>query len=254
VIFMMTRNSLATSKFFAFEPGFDGGAQAPLSFWLMNAGVFLPLVVAGLALRIDRRRALVALPFVILFLAANLFRLSPWMWDNIKFLAPAHAGLAPFAALALGALWQRHRALRPIGALLFLVAIASGALDTQRVAGTAVFGIFGPQDLEFASRVREATPANTVILTGGTHNHPVLLSGRRQFIGYEGHLWSQGLEYGARKAAADAFFAGSVGPAPGLAVGALALTPAETSKLRDPRVVEGLPTIVDSPYRLVRLR
>lgn len=254
VIFMMTRNSLATSKFFAFEPGFDGGAQAPLRFWLMNAGVFLPLVAAGLALRAGRRRAVVAVPFVALFVAANLFRLSPWMWDNIKFLAPAHAGLAPFAALALGALWEFRRALRPVAVLLFVAAVVSGALDASRVAGSGVFGIFSLQDIEFGSRVREATPASAVILTGGTHNHPVLLSGRRQFIGYEGHLWSQGLEYGRRKAAADAFFAGAPGPAPDVAVDALALTPAETAKLRDPRRLEGLPTIVDSPYRLVRLR
>ena len=254
VVFMMTRNSLATSKFFAFEPGFDGGAASPMRFWLMNAGVFLPLVLAGLALPSARRKRLVAIPFVTLFVAANLFRLSPWMWDNIKFLAPAHAGLAPFAALFLSALWKRHALLRPVAAVLFVAAIASGALDVQRIAGNAAYGIFAAPDLEFAQRIREATPASTVILTGGTHNHPVLLSGRRQFIGYEGHLWSQGLEYGARKAAADAFFAGAPGPATGVSMDALALTPVETAKFADPRVLEGLSTIVDSPYRLVRLR
>lgn len=254
VLFMMTRNSLATSKFFAFEPGFDGGAASPVRFWLMNAGLFLPLVLAGLALPSARRKRLVAIPFVTLFVAGNLFRLSPWMWDNIKFLAPGHAGLAPFAAIALGALWKRHTLLRPVAALLFVATIASGALDVQRIAGNAAYGIFAAPDLEFAERIRETTPASAVILTGGTHNHPVLLSGRRQFIGYEGHLWSQGLEYGGRKAAADAFFAGAPAQTADIAINALALTPVETSKLRDPRVLEGLSTIVDSPYRLVRLR
>ena len=51
-------------------------------------------------------RASLAAPFAALFILANLFRLSPWIWDNMKFLAPAHAGLAPFAAIALARAWR----------------------------------------------------------------------------------------------------------------------------------------------------
>lgn len=259
VLFMATHNSLSAGNFFAWQPGFDGGAPNPAGYWLMNAGLFLPLVIVGLA---SARRAGVlafpAVPFAVLFVLANLFRLSPWIWDNMKFLAPAHAGLAAFGALALGRAWDRGRAGRAAAVLLLIGTTLSGALDVSKVlfAG-GEFGIFDRDDFVFAAKVREATATDVIILTAPTHNHPVLLSGRREFLGYEGHLWSQGLDYAARKPVAEAVFRGALAAAASpypLRIDAIAVTPAERSLLLDPGVFAALPSLVDSPYRLLKAR
>ncbi len=258
ILFMATRNSLSTASFFAWQPGFDGGAAQPVRYWLMNAGLLLPLVLFGIARAAPSSLRLFALPFASLFILANLFRLSPWIWDNMKFLAPAHAGLAPFAALALGFLWKDGRFGRAIAVVAFVVTSLSGALDISKVAmAGGVYEIFNRNDLAFAAKVREATPSTTTILTASTHNHAVLLSGRRVFLGYEGHLWSQGLEYIARKPVAEAGFRGAGAGSPGSrlpAIDAIAITPAELPLIPDPSLLQGLPSLVESPYRLVRVR
>jgi hypothetical protein len=259
ILFMASRNSLSTEKFLSYEPGFDGGAAQPIRYWAMNGGLFFPLAALGIA-RASRAsvRACLAAPFAALFFLANLFRLSPWIWDNMKFMAPAHAGLAPFAALALGLAWKRGRTGKAVAGAGFVVATLSGALDVSKVAlSGGGFQIFDRTDLVFAEKVRQATEPGATILTAPTHNHPVLLSGRRVFLGYEGHLWSQGLSYAARKPVADALFRGEP-PPPGagalVPVDAIASTPAEAPLIRDPRVLEGLPSLVESPYRLFRVR
>lgn len=258
ILFMATRNSLSTGRFFEWQPGFDGGAAQPIRYWLLNAGLFLPLALFGIARAAPSPSRVFALPFAALFVLANLFRLSPWIWDNMKFLAPAHAGLAPFAALALGFLWKDGRFGRIIAALAFAAASLSGALDITKVMMSGgVYGIFDRTDLEFATRVRQATPPTATILTAPTHNHPVLLSGRRVFLGYEGHLWSQGLDYLARKPVADAVFRGVQAGSPGTpmpAIDAIALTPAELPLIPDRSRLQGLPSLVESPYRLLKAR
>ena len=259
ILFMATRNSLSTASFFAWQPGFDGGADHPFRYWLMNAGLFLPLVVAGIAAaRGAAVRASFAAPFLALFVAANLFRLSPWIWDNMKFLAPAHAGLAPFAALALAHAWERGWTGRAAATAAFVVATLSGALDVSKVAAAGgAFAIFENADFEFADKVRATTDPSATILTAGNHNHPVLLSGRREFLGYEGHLWSQGLDFAKRKPVAEAMFKGAIQPtgtAGFIRIDAIAITPAERALIGDGAPLQALPSIVDSPYRLLQVR
>lgn len=257
IVFMLTHNSLSAGQFLEWQPGFDGGADHPLRYWFMNAGLFLPLVVVGIARTASTVRFL-GVPFAALFLLANLFRLSPWIWDNMKFLAPAHAGLAPFAAMALAILWKRHRMGKALAVACFAGATLSGALDISKVLARGEFGLFDRTGLTFAENIRAATAPTTTILTAPTHNHPALLSGRRLFLGYEGHLWSQGLDYAGRKPVADAVFQGRPRAAPEetalIRIDAVALTPAEQPLIPDPRTFEGLPSLVDSPYRLLKVR
>jgi hypothetical protein len=258
ILFMGARNSLVAGSFLAWKPGFDGGASDPLGYWLMNAGLFLPLVVAGLAsVRGSFARLTFAAPFVALFALANLLRLSPWIWDNMKFLAPAHAGLAPFAALALAGAFRKGRAGKAAALALFTVTILSGVLDVSKVAfAGGAFGIFENADLVFAEKVRTSTAPGDTILTAPAHNHSVLLSGRREFLGYEGHLWSQGLSYEARKGLAESMLRGEPQPRDAglIRVDAIAFTPAERAHGFDARPLAAFPSIVDSPYRLLRVR
>jgi hypothetical protein len=104
--------------------------------------------------------------------------------------------------------------------------------------------------------VRADTAPEDTILTAPIHNHPVLLSGRREFLGYEGHLWSQGLNFAARKEVAAAVFRGERQPddRSGPRIDVIAITPAERALMTNPAAFAGFPSIVDSPYRLLRVR
>ena len=257
VVYMAAHNSLTTGTFFAWQPGFDGGAAQPIRFWLMNAGLFLPLAALGFIRGATPSTRRFALPFAALFLLANLFRLSPWIWDNMKFLAPAHAGLAPFAALALAWIWKHGRIAQAVAVLAFTLSTLSGALDISKVAFAGNENtIFERTDFVFAEKVRAATSPSATILTAPTHNHPVLLSGRRVFLGYEGHLWSQGLDYKGRKAITEAMFRGEallLDESP-IRIDAISITTAEIPLMPNPSALEGLPSLVDSPYRLLKVR
>ena len=101
-------------SFLAWSIGWDHGSQHPVVFWLKNTGVLIPLILAGwLAGTVDRVRSRrlrrYYLPFLFCFVVPNLFRLAPWIWDNIKVLIYWFIGSVPLAALALGRLARLGR-------------------------------------------------------------------------------------------------------------------------------------------------
>ena len=42
------------------------------------------------------------------------------------------------------------------------------------------------------------TPPRATILHAPIHNTPIFLTGRRSLMGYAGHIWTHGLDFGAR--------------------------------------------------------
>jgi len=229
--FWATRNAAAKAgTFFEVSPGWDHGvppevvralalpkfAAAVLKFWWLNAGLFIPLWLAALAwlsYRRNWRLVMFNLPFAALFLASNLFKLSPWIWDNIKFLFVWYLGSVPLVAwllsrlpqLVLERLSQPGLAVRAachavlIGPLLVLLTL-SGGLDVWRIlAHTNLHLEFDPAAREFAGAVARSIPPRSRMLTAGTYNNPVELTGRRLVMGYGGHLWSHGVDYSRRE-------------------------------------------------------
>jgi uncharacterized membrane protein len=59
--------------------------------------------------------------------------------------------------------------------------------------------LFGQEELEVASILREKIPPRSVILHAPIHNSVVALSGRQSVMGYPGHLWTHGIEYKQRE-------------------------------------------------------
>jgi hypothetical protein len=203
VVWLARGASVQTRNFLAWQVGWDRGQQNPLWFWLLNAGLFLPLL--GLALLLGRR--LVPLqairfsaPFLLWFLIPNLFRLSPWIWDNVKFLIYWYLASIPLVALLLARLaglgWPGRLAAAALAAGLML----SGGLDVWRVVSGAIdYPIFDRDSLAAADAIAGATPPQALVLRAPTFNSPVLLSGRRSLLGYPGHIWSQGVDGGRRE-------------------------------------------------------
>lgn len=204
------------SAFFGLELGWDHGAHPLPWFWLANTGAFIPAFVAALLWRGDRplvprRLLLYALPFVVWFIVPNVLRLAPWLWDNIKVLVYWWLGGVPIVALLLARLWSDRTGPRIAAVALAVVLMAAGALDVARATVGPSYQEFDRDGMALASLIREETPPNAVILTAPAYNTPVFLTGRRVFMGYVGHLWSNGLPYGDRERDVRTIYAGEAG-------------------------------------------
>jgi hypothetical protein len=214
VLWSASGSALQTRSFFGWHLGWDRGETHPVWFWLYNTGLFLPLLLVALA---AHRRLLppglfrYVLPFACCFLVPNLARLSPWIWDNVKFLFYWWVGSAPLVALVLARLARASRPAAAAAAVLLLGLILSGSLDVWRVAsGHRAHLIFDPEAIAFGRAIAETTPPGAVIAAVPAYDTPVLLSGRPALLGYTGHIWSQGLDAGEREQHLNNFYASAI--------------------------------------------
>jgi hypothetical protein len=194
----------------AWQIGWDRGGRNPLWFWFTNTGLLLPLL--AVALWRARRSPLARFhaPFLLLFAAANLLRLSPWIWDNIKFLFFWHLAALPLVAGLLAALWRRGGIRRMAACALTVSLVLSGGLDLWRVVSRQLeVPEFDGEARALAEGPLAATPPRALILHAPTYNSPVYLAGRRSLLGYPGHIWSQGLDAGSREDEIRRIYAGA---------------------------------------------
>lgn len=209
----LTRGSATRAgDFLAWQPGWESAGSNPLVFWLWNAGPFLPLLLWACLKTAPFPLARFHLPFWGLFLVPNLLRLSPWIWDNIKFLFFWLLASAPLVALVLARLLRRPGAARAAGAALLLSLTLSGGLDVWRAVSRQIrLPVFDGRATDLGAALARAMPPGSVVLRAPTHDSPALLSGRPSVLGYVGHIWSQGLDAGTREQDIERAYGG--GPA-----------------------------------------
>ncbi len=185
--------------------------------WLKNWGLTPMLAVIGSGYWIFRRqtgrrsRAVWIAPFWILFLALNLILFQPFSWDNTKLLVWTSLGFSGLAAYGLNHWWLRWK--KPtVGflslifkqlklasiSLIFLVVIASGAIDAYWDLRVDLHNyiMYSEEEWELASWVRDNTQADSIWLTGDQHNHWLFnLTGRQTILAYRGWVWTHGYDY-----------------------------------------------------------
>jgi hypothetical protein len=145
----------------------------------------------------------------VFFVVPNLLRLSPWIWDNVKFLFFWYLASVPLVAWLLARLGRASRAGLAASFVLTAALVFAGALDVFRVASRQVeLRVFDAEGVAFAATALRQTPPRALVLHSPTYDSPVLLSGRRSLLGYPGHIWSQGLDAGARQADIERIYAG----------------------------------------------
>ncbi len=192
------KNELFKVKLF-----WEAGDTNPVLFWGANAGLFiLILVICLFANRLaTARQVRFYLPFVLWFIVPNVIKLAPWDWDNIKVLVYWSLASCIFVALPLALLFaHRFKVLKLVGAVLLAVLILSGAIDVVRALSPVEnVTLFGKAELEVAELIRQKTPPRAVILHAPIHNSVVALTGRQSVMGYPGHLWTHGINYGQRE-------------------------------------------------------
>jgi hypothetical protein len=201
------------NKLFEWHLWWETGDQnSPLIFWLVNAGVFIVLLLTVLFVKrlstAQQRRF--SLPFLIWFILPNVVLLAPWPWDNIKVLIYWALASVPFVAYAVANLYQQTGpAPRILAVIAFILLTLSGGLDVLRAASPAEnVGLYSQADLSAAEAIRQITPPRARILHAPIHNNVVTLTGRQSLMGYPGHLWTHGIDYGTRETEVQTIYKG----------------------------------------------
>jgi len=228
LIWTMSGTATETSKFFGWHFGWDKGDANVLWFWLKNTGILIPVIIAGAYLIYFTKGRLTIVqsksgdqaikvkdlllfyvPFIFLFVVSNVAKFAPWEWDNIKVLIYWFTGSLPLVAYAIAWAWQENRIWKVFAGIGFTVLILSGMLDVWRTAsGQNKIKVFDIDAIRIAAQIKAKTPADALFLNAPTYNSAVVLSGRRSFMRYIGHLSSHGIDYLPREENLKRIYAG----------------------------------------------
>lgn len=184
-------------------------------FWLKNTGLFIPLLIGALLWKqkeylVSRKLLVFYLPFTLCFIVPNIIKFAPWIWDNVKILFYWWIVSAPIVALALARLWESNKWNRILAATLFVVLTLAGGLDVfPLLTGQGEYQEFDREGVNFAEMVKQRTPPRATVLHAPIHNTPIFLTGRRSLMGYPGHIWTHGLDFGQRDAEIRRIYAGA---------------------------------------------
>lgn len=208
-------SAVKTGAFIGWEFGWGHGDESIIWFWLKNTGAFIPLLIAALLWKTDRylisRKLLFFyLPFTLCFIIPNMFKLAPWIWDNVKILFYWWIASAPLVALLLARLWAGTIAHRVLAAVLLVMLTLAGGLDVfALLTRQGEYQEFDRDGVSFAEMVKQQTPPRATILHAPIHNTPIFLTGRRSVMGYPGHIWTHGIDSGPREAEIKKIYAGA---------------------------------------------
>ena len=176
-------------------------------FWLWNFGIFIPLLLVLIVLCLWRARrsneqfnfrsepalAFIA-PAAVIFLFACLIKTAPWEWDNIKLIIWAYLIVLPFLWSDLVARWPAPLRL---GVCLALFTSGFVSLFGGLAENRTGHKIADRAELDAVGWAVQRLPVEARFAAFPTYNHPLLLQGRKVVLGYPGHLWTQGFDYGA---------------------------------------------------------
>jgi hypothetical protein len=133
------------------------------------------------------------IPAVALFLFSCFVKTAPWEWDNIKLIIWAYLIVLPFVWSELISRWRF-----PIRAVVCILLFASGfvTLFGGLAAGKGGFGLADRTELDAVGIAVKQISPEARFAAFPTFNHPLLLQGRKVVMGYPGHVWTQGFNYG----------------------------------------------------------
>ncbi|MGE5212588.1 MAG: hypothetical protein ACM3NN_02720 [Nitrospirota bacterium] len=183
------------------------GVIAPFfQFWLPNFGLWVPLALGLVGLCIwriwkgkwrwgDRPPADIAfvMAAVVIFAFGYFVQTAPWDWDNLKLMVWGYFLILPFLWSDIIGRWAF-----PERAATCLLLFGSGfvTLLGGLTAGHPGFGLIERARLDHIGTALRPLPMEARFATYPTYNHPVLLQGRKVVLGYPGHLWTEGFDYG----------------------------------------------------------
>jgi hypothetical protein len=190
-----------TPPAFSFYPGYlinnDLNFYSFFHYWFYNLGLHLILIPIGFLIASKNIRK-IFISFFSLFVIANLFRFSPEIAANHKFINYFMIIGAMFSSYVLVTIWRKKDILKPVVLVAVFFLVISGVID--------FFPIFNDSRLALADYpanadikwVKENTPGNAVFLNTDYLYTPASLAGRKIFLGWPYFSWSQGYDTNQR--------------------------------------------------------
>jgi hypothetical protein len=183
------------------------GVIAPFfQFWLPNFGLWVPLALGLVGLcgwRIwkgqwrwgDRPPADIAfvVAAVAIFAFGYFIQTAPWDWDNLKLMVWGYFLILPFLWSDILSRWAFPER---VATCLLLFGSGFVTLLGGLSVGHPGFGLIERAKLDHIGTALRPLPVDARFATWPTFNHPVLLQGRKVVMGYPGHLWTEGFDYG----------------------------------------------------------
>jgi hypothetical protein len=183
------------------------GVIAPFfQFWLTNFGLWILLAMGLVGLigwRIWKRGwrwgnkppadIAFVLPAIAIFAVGYFLKTAPWEWDNLKLMVWGYFLILPFLWSDIIGRWAF-----PERAAMCVALFGSGFITLLGglTAGHPGFGLIERARLDNIGAKLRPLPLEARFATYPTFNHPVLLQGRKAVLGYPGHLWTEGFDYG----------------------------------------------------------
>jgi hypothetical protein len=204
--FRLGPKDFGLSTSFGLQQTWNGVIAPFFQFWLPNFGLWVPLALGLVGLcgwRIwkgkwrwgDRPPADIAfvLAAVVIFTFGYFVKTAPWEWDNLKLMVWGYFLILPFLWSDIIGRWAF-----PERAATCLLLFGSGfvTLLGGLSAGHPGFGFIERARLDHIGTALQPLPVEARFATYPTYNHPVLLQGRKVVLGYPGHLWTEGFDYG----------------------------------------------------------
>jgi hypothetical protein len=204
--FRLGPKDFGLSTSFGLQQTWNGVIAPFFQFWLPNFGLWVPLALGLVGLcgwRIwkgkwrwgDRPVADIAfvLAAVVIFAFGYFVQTAPWEWDNLKLMVWGYFLILPFLWSDIIGRWAF-----PERAATCLLLFGSGfvTLLGGLSAGHPGFGFIERARLDHIGTALRPLPVEARFATYPTYNHPILLQGRKVVLGYPGHLWTEGFDYG----------------------------------------------------------
>jgi hypothetical protein len=213
-LFLMSGSAVNTKDFIGWHFGWDKGDENFFVFWFTNLGLFIPLLLVSLFLMLKNGefgKLIFYIPFALCFLIANVMKLAPWQWDNIKVLIYWFTGSLPFVALLLARMFEVKKLAMMFIALICLISLTfAGALDVWRTVSRQInYEVFSKDAVSIAEMIKQKTTPDALFLNAPTYNSAVVLSGRRSLIRYPAHLSSYGIDCREREEDVKKIYKGS---------------------------------------------
>jgi MFS family permease len=204
------------SALFVLDALFTAGNTLDSRFPLLRANA-IPLVAAtalllAILIRLARRREPSLWPAAFVFPALFLFflccnvKFAPWAWDNTKIMIWAYLIVLPFLWEHLLARWRLWARIGALGLLFFSGFIGLlGGLDRKHEG----YQIARLSELDAVAAAVSHIPVTETFAAAPTHNHPLLLAGRKMLLGFPGHLGSHGIQYAHQQSDLDSLMNGA---------------------------------------------
>lgn len=168
-------------------------------YWFKTVGpIFILVPLALISSKVSSFLKFLFLPFLIIFLAANIWIFQPYNFDNVKFFIFVLLGSSIFAGIFLAKWWNEGKIAKIIIILILLFSSISGLLSIWAEPKPHNL-LYSKEDLGAADFIRNNIENRAIFLTGPQHSSPVLLAGRKILMGYQGYLWVHGINYSERE-------------------------------------------------------